>query len=118
MTPEMLQFLIQAGLPAGLGVFIVYYLLQVYLPREQQLYQETLNSQQKTFRDALAAEQKTHTELMVQLSYQNQDSLNQLRIAFADEHGRTRSSLDKLSEQTARLSEAVFRLQGIPEVEA
>ena len=118
MTPEMLQFLLQAGLPAGLGVFVVYYLLQVYLPREQQLYQETLQSQQQTFRDALSSEQKAHTELMTQLSAQHQDSLNQLREAFADEHGRTRSSLDKLSEQTARLSEAVFRLQGRPEVEA
>jgi len=117
VTAEMLQFFIQSGIPAGLGVFIIYYLLQFYLPREQSLYQEMLKSQQKTFRDAITSEQKTHTELMTQLGTQHRDSLQQLRDAFADEHGRTRSSLDKLSEQTARLSEAVFRLQGIPESE-
>ena len=113
MTPEMLQFLIQAGLPAGLGVFVVYYLLQVHLPREQQMYVSTLKSQQDTFREAISTEQETHSELMTHLTEQHTDNLVQLREAFVDEHTRTRSALDRLSNQTERLTEAIFRLQGV-----
>ncbi|MCH9834762.1 hypothetical protein K0U83_03835 [bacterium] len=112
MSPEILNFLIQAGLPAGLGVIVVYYLLQHHLPREQALYSESLKSQQVTFREALLSEQKIHSELMKQLSVQHRDSLTFLRDSFVDEHTRTRVALDRLSEQTAKLSEAVFTLQG------
>jgi len=113
----MLQFLIQAGIPAGLGVFVVYYLLQVHLPREQKMYVQSLKSQQATFRDALSSEQKIHSELMTRLTEQHTDNLVQLRESFADEHGRTRSALDRLSNQTERLSEAIFRLQPTGESE-
>lgn len=112
MSPEILNFLIQAGLPAGLGVIVVYYLLRYHLPREQALYSESLKSQQNTFREALLSEQKIHSELMKQLSIQHRDSLTFLRDSFVDEHTRTRVALDRLSEQTAKLSEAVFTLQG------
>jgi len=111
----MLQFLIQAGIPAGLGVFVVYYLLQVHMPREQKTYMDTLKSQQKTFRDAISSEQRVHTDLMDQLTKQHTDSLAQLRDAFADEHSRTRAALGRLADQTERLSEAIFRLQGSEE---
>lgn len=111
----MLQFLIQAGIPAGLGVFVVYYLLQVHMPREQKMYVDTLKAQQKTFRDAISSEQRVHTDLMQQLTEQHTDSLAQLRDAFTDEHTRTRAALDRLTNQTERLSEAIFRLQGSEE---
>lgn len=112
MSPDVLNFILQAGLPAGLGVIVVYYLLQHHLPREQALYSESLKSQQVTFREALLSEQKTHSDLMQQLSTQHRDSLTVLRESFIDEHTRTRVALDRLSEQTAKLSEAVFTLQG------
>ena len=83
MTPEVLNFLLQAGLPAGLGVLVVYYLLQHHLPREQAMYSESLRAQQSVLRDT-----------------------------FVDEHNRTRVALDRLSEQTSKLSEAVFTLRG------
>lgn len=117
MSPEILQFLVQAGIPAGLGVLVVYYLLQVHLPREQQLYADSLKAQQDTFRATIAAEQKVHGELMTRLTEQHTDSLSQLRDSFSDEHARTRSSLDRLSEHTSRLSEAIFRLQGVERTE-
>ena len=115
MTTEILQFLVQVGIPSGLGVFVVYYLLQVHLPREQKMYVSTLKSQQDTFREAITTEQKTHSELMTQLTEQHTDSLVQLREAFVDEHSRTRTALDRLSNQTERLTEAIFRLQGVGE---
>lgn len=118
MNSEMLQFLIQVGLPSGLGVFVVYYLLQVHLPREQAMYAETLKAQQKTFRDVIASEQTVHSELMHQLTEQHTDSITQLRETFVDEHTRTRASLDRLTQQTERLSESIFRLQGVEETGA
>jgi hypothetical protein len=112
VTPEVLNFLLQAGLPAGLGVLVVYYLLQHHLPREQAMYSESLRAQQDTFKDALTSEQKVHGELMTQLTEQHKESLSVLRDTFVDEHNRTRVALDRLSEQTSKLSEAVFTLRG------
>ncbi len=67
MSPDVLNFIIQAGLPAGLGVIVVYYLLQHQLPRGQAHYSESLKPQRVTFREALLSEQKTHSDLMKQI---------------------------------------------------
>jgi hypothetical protein len=112
VNPDMLDFLLQAGLPAGMGVLIILYLLKHHLPREQALYADSLKSQQETFKSALKSEQKVHAELMTHLTEQHRESLQVLRDSFVDEHTRTRAALDRLSDQTNKLSEAVFTLRG------
>jgi len=112
VTPEMLNFLLQAGLPSGMGVLIILYLLKHHLPREQALYAESLKGQQETFKEALRSEQAVHAELMTRLTEQHRESLQVMRDTFIDEHTRTRVALDRLSDQTNKLSEAVFTLRG------
>ena len=88
---EWLDFFVKAGVPAGLGVFIVMHLLRVVIP-----------GQQKLFKDALESEQRTHTLLM-----------NQVTTALQTEGQQTRDAIDRLNTTSMKLTEVVYKMSGV-----
>ena len=89
-TAMVLDFIVKTGVPAGLGVFVVMYLLRVIIPQQQQLFRETIKS-----------EQDTHKVMMTQLSK-----------TLEREGEATRVTLTSLDTSTKQLSQAVFKLYG------
>ena len=112
MDAGWFDYLLQAGLPAGLGVFIVFYLLKYMIPGQQQIFRESLTELQSTFRDALKTEQTTHSADLRSLAEEHRATLDQLRSSMLAESQHTRQAIDALALQTGKLSEAVFKLYG------
>ena len=88
---EWLDFFVKAGVPAGLGVFIVMHLLRVVIP-----------GQQKLFKDALESEQRTHSALM-----------GQVTTALQTEGQQTRAAIDRLNITSMKLTEVVYQMSGV-----
>lgn len=88
---EWLDFFVKAGVPAGLGVFIVTHLLKTVIPE-----------QQKVFREALESEQRTHSLLMTQVT-----------TALQTEGQQTRAAIDRLNTTSMKLTEVVYKMSGV-----
>ena len=88
---EWLDFILKAGIPAGLGVYVVMHLLKVVIPE-----------QQKVFKDALESEQRTHAMLM-----------NQVTAALQSEGQQTRAAIDRLNGTSMKLTEVVYKMSGV-----
>ena len=101
MDPSTFEWLLQAGIPAGLGVIVVMYLLKYLIPNQQALFKQALTDQQAIFQTAISTEQQVHTASMEQLSG-----------VLRDESTQTRQTISELSSQVQQLSEAVFKLYG------
>ncbi len=112
MEAGWLDYLLQAGVPAGLGVFIVFYLLKYMIPGQQDMFRESLTELQGTFRDALKTEQATHSADLRSMSEEHRATLDQVRSSMLTEGQQTRQAIDALALQTGKLSEAVFKLYG------
>ena len=100
-TPVLLDFLIRTGIPAGLGVVVVMYLLRSIIPEMQKTFREEMAASRKTFEDSLRAEQSTHHVLMKQVT----DTLQ-------SEGAQTRATLKSLDQTTKQLSQSVYKLYG------
>ena len=101
MTPVVLDFLVKTGIPAGLGVVIVMYLIRVIIPGMQQTFREEMSDARKTFRDTIKSEQDLHASLMKQVS----DTIK-------DEGAQTRSAIRALDGSTRELTQVVFKMYG------
>jgi predicted nuclease with TOPRIM domain len=88
---EWLDFFVKAGVPAGLGVFVVTHLLRSVIPE-----------QQKVFKEALESEQRTHAMLM-----------NQLTTTLQNEGQQTRAAIDRLNGTSMKLTEVVYKMSGV-----
>ena len=88
---EWLDFIVKAGVPAGLGVFIVMHLLRVVIPGQQRL-----------FKDALDSEQRTHSALM-----------GQITTTLQTEGQQTRAAIDRLNTTSMKLTEVVYQMSGV-----
>lgn len=88
---EWLDFILKAGIPAGLGVYVVMHLLKVVIPE-----------QQKVFREALESEQRTHANLMQQVT-------NTMQA----EGQQTRAAIDRLNVTSTKLTEVVYKMSGV-----
>lgn len=97
----MLDFIVRTGIPAGLGVVVVMYLLKTLIPEMQRTFREELAATRKTFEDSLKAEQQLHTSLMAQVTQ-----------TIQNEGEQTRATLTNLDNTTKKLSEAVYKLYG------
>jgi hypothetical protein len=97
----MLDFLVRTGIPAGLGVVIVLYLLRVIIPDMQRTFRDEMAATRKTFEDALKAEQQTHQNLMAQVTQ-----------TFQSEGQQTRATLSKLDRTASDLQASVYKLYG------
>ena len=100
-TPVLFDFLIRTGIPAGLGVVVVMYLLRSIIPEMQKTFREEMSASRKTFEDSLRAEQSTHHVLMKQVT----DMLQ-------SEGAQTRATLQSLDSSTRQLSQTVYKLYG------
>jgi len=102
MTAEvMLDFVVRTGVPAGLGVVVVMYLLKTIIPEMQKTFRDEMAATRKTFEDSLRSEQTTHQALMKQVT----DTL-------AAEGAQTRATLASLDTTTKQLSQTVYKLYG------
>lgn len=97
----LLDFLVRTGIPAGLGVVVVMYLLRSIIPEMQKTFREEMAASRKTFEDALTNEQRTHQTLMQQVTQ-----------ALQQEGAQTRATLQSLDATTKQLSQTVNRLYG------
>jgi len=97
----LLDFLVRTGIPAGLGVVVVMYLLRSIIPEMQKTFREEMAASRKTFEDSLRAEQATHQNLMKQVT----DTLQ-------SEGQQTRATLASLDATTKQLSQTVYKLYG------
>jgi len=97
----MLDFLVKTGIPAGLGVVIVMYLIRVIIPGMQQTFKDEMAEARKTFRETIKSEQETHAALMKQVS----DTIK-------DEGTQTRSAIRALDGSTRELTQVVFKMYG------
>jgi hypothetical protein len=97
----MLDFIVRTGIPAGLGVVVVMYLLKTIIPEMQRTFREEMAASRKTFEDSLLNEQRTHQVLMQQVTQ-----------TFQSEGEQTRATLQSLDTTTKKLSEAVYKLYG------
>lgn len=101
MTPVVLDFLVKTGIPAGLGVVIVMYLIRVIIPGMQQTFKEEMTEARKTFRETIKSEQDLHASLMKQVS----DTIK-------EEGTQTRAAIRSLDGSTRELTQVVFKMYG------
>jgi hypothetical protein len=99
--PLYLDFFLKAGVPAGLGVFIVMYLLRVIIPAQQKAFTNEMAESRKLFRDVMESEQRSHTAL-----------IGTLTEAMKAEGKQTRGSIDRLNDTSMKLHEVVFKMYG------
>ena len=95
------DFLIRTGIPAGLGVVVVMYLLRSIIPEMQKTFREEMAASRKTFEDTIKAEQETHKALMAQVTQ-----------TIQSEGQQTRATLQNLDNTTKQLSQTVYKLYG------
>jgi hypothetical protein len=89
-TPLVLDFIVKTGIPAGLGVVVVMYLLKVIIPEQQRLFRETIKS-----------EQDTHKAIM-----------DRITSVIENEGAQTRSTLASLDTTIRNHTEAVYKMYG------
>jgi len=97
----LLDFIVRTGIPAGLGVVVVMYLLRSIIPEMQKTFRDEMAASRKTFEDALANEQRTHQALMQQVTQ-----------TLQSEGQQTRATLASLDATTKQLSQTVYKLYG------
>lgn len=102
MTSADLDMLLKAGIPAGLGVLIVVYLLRWFLPAQQASFHREMDANRAVFKDALETEQKVHSALAQQMS-----------SAIESEGKQTRAILERLNATTDKLAVAVHKMSGV-----
>jgi hypothetical protein len=98
---QLLDFIVRTGIPAGLGVVVVMYLLRSIIPEMQKTFRDEMAASRKTFEDALLNEQKTHQALMQQVTQ-----------TLQNESQQTRATLASLDASTRQLSQTVYKLYG------
>jgi regulator of protease activity HflC (stomatin/prohibitin superfamily) len=102
MTEAMLlDFLVRTGIPAGLGVVVVLYLMRSIIPEMQKTFREEMAAARETFQTALKAEQQAHQALMQQVTQ-----------TLQSEGQQTRATLQSLDNTTKQLSQTVYKLYG------
>ena len=89
-TALILDFIVRTGVPTGLGVFVVMYLLKVIIPQQQELFKETIKS-----------EQETHKAMM-----------DKIAKTLESESSQTRATLASLDQTIRSHTEAVYKLYG------
>jgi len=97
----LLDFMVRTGIPAGLGVVVVMYLLRFIIPEMQKTFREEMAASRKTFEDTIRAEQETHKHLMAQVTQ-----------TIQSEGQQTRAALTNLDNTTKQLSQTVYKLYG------
>lgn len=97
----VLDFVVKTGIPAGLGVVVVMYLLRTIIPEMQRTFREEMAATRATFRETLKSEQDTHAALMKQVS----DTIK-------EEGTQTRAAIRSLDGSTRELTQVVFKMYG------
>lgn len=95
------DFIIRTGVPAGLGVIVVLYLLKVIIPEMQKTFREEMAATRATFENTLKSEQSLHQAMMQQVTQ-----------TIQSEGQQTRAALTSLDNTTKQLSQTVYKLYG------
>ena len=105
---EMIQLISQIGIPASMGVVMVWYLIKVIVPRQMETidrqadkFKDALRSQQDAFNIALTLEQQVHREMLLSVTE-----------CIREQSSSTRETLQEVNRSTAELSQAVYKLYG------
>jgi len=98
---QLLDFIVRTGIPAGLGVVVVMYLLRSIIPEMQKTFRDEMAASRTTFEHALKSEQQTHQALMQQVTQ-----------TLQNESQQTRATLASLDNTTKQLSQTVYKLYG------
>lgn len=98
---QLLDFVVRTGIPAGLGVVVVMYLLRSIIPDMQKTFRDEMAASRKTFEDTIRTEQETHKHLMSQVTQ-----------TLQSEGQQTRAALASLDSTTKQLSQTVYKLYG------
>jgi hypothetical protein len=95
------DFLLRTGVPAGLGVVVVMYLLKVIIPEMQKTFREEMAATRATFEATLRSEQTLHQAMMQQVTQ-----------TIQNEGVQTRAALTSLDNSTKALSQTVYKMYG------
>ena len=106
------DFIIRTGVPAGLGVVVVLYLLKVIIPEMQKTFREEMAATRATFEGTLRSEQALHQTMMQQVTQTIQSESQQTRATLQSEGQQTRAALTSLDNTTKQLSQTVYKLYG------
>lgn len=106
------DFILRTGVPAGLGVVVVMYLLKVIIPEMQRTFREEMASTRATFENTIKSEQALHQAMMQQVTQTIQNEGQQTRAALTSEGQQTRAALTSLDTTTKQLSQTVYKLYG------
>ena len=108
MDDTTIQLITQVGVPAGIGVVCVAYLIKVLIPKQMETidrqaaqFQQALQSQQAAFDTALRLEAEVHREM-----------LGVVTQTVRDQALATRETLNELNHSTKDLTKAVYKLYG------
>jgi len=106
------DFIIRTGVPAGLGVVVVMYLMKVIIPEMQRTFREEMASTRLTFENTLRSEQALHQTMMQQVTQTIQSENQQTRATMQSEGQQTRAAIQSLDNTTKQLSQTVYKLYG------
>lgn len=127
---NILDWIVQAGIPAALGVIIVFYLLRYHIPRLETTFSETMKAQMtasqesnKGFQEAMKQQATECKEMVTSVTSDHKTALEGLTETIREqgkaaaeqrklEGERTRATLHDLSQCSEKLTEAVFKLYG------
>lgn len=108
MDEAIVQLALQVGVPATMGIIIVWYLIKVIIPKQMEtidkqsaMFKDALLSQQASFDAALRLEQQVHREM-----------LQSVTETIRAESVLTRETLTELNRSTQALVVAVNRMYG------
>jgi hypothetical protein len=97
----ILDWIVKAGVPAGIGVVLIWYLLRHIIPSQQKAFQDSMEKAQTTFKEVLTLEHE-----------QCSRAFGGVSDTIRDESKQTRKVLDKVAAKTDDLAKAVHKLYG------
>jgi len=106
------DFIIRTGVPAGLGVVVVMYLLKVIIPEMQKTFREEMLAARTTFENTIRSEQALHQSMMQSVTQTIQNENQQTRAMMQSEGQQTRATIQSLDNTTKQLSQTVYKLYG------
>ena len=108
MDDALISMVAQVGVPATMGVVIVWYLIKVIVPKQM----ETIDKQSEVFKEALLSQQKANDAALRLEQQVHREMLHGVTQSIRDESVATRETLSELNRSTQALVVAVNKMYG------
>lgn len=105
---EVATVIAQVGVPAGLGIIIVWYLIKVIIPKQM----ETIDKQADRFKDALMGQQQLFDQSLRLEQQVHREMLGIVVDELRAQSAATRETLNSLNRTTGEMSAVVHKLYG------